>query len=104
MRPRVQRAHGRGTGAEGTWGVLGGDRGYRPTAAPCAAAAAQRRAEAADRAAHQLSLEIAALQAEGISTRQGLARALTKRGVSAPGGGAIWTHTTASRLIARAAA
>ena len=84
--------------------VLGGDRGYRPSVAPCARAAANVRAEVADRVAHRLAFEIAELQAEGISTRQGLARALTERGVSAPGGGAVWTHTTVARLIARAAA
>jgi len=41
--------------------VLGGDRGYRPSAGPCAAAAASSRADAATQIAHRLSLEIDAL-------------------------------------------
>lgn len=69
--------------------ALGGDRGYRPQAGPCAAAAAKVRCEEADRAAHRLVLEIMALQAEGVRTHQGLARALTERGVAAPRGGRI---------------
>ena len=73
--------------------ALGGDRGYRPSAGPCAASAAKCRAEEADRAAHRLSLEIAALQAEGVITHQGLARALTERGLTAPrGGGKMDAH------------
>ena len=81
--------------------ALGGDRGYRPSAGPCAASAAKRRAEEADRTAHRLSLEIAVLQAEGVITHQGLARALTRRGVATPQGGARWTHTTVARLLGR---
>ncbi len=83
--------------------ALGGDRGYRPSAGPCAAAAARVRAEEADRAAHRLSLEVASLQAEGIRTHQGLARALTERGATTPRGGTRWTHTTVARLLERVA-
>ena len=81
--------------------VLGGDRGYRPRAAPCAAAAAVSRAERADQAAHRLMLEVERLREEGVSTMVGLARALGDRGVPTPRGGAVWTHTTVARLVAR---
>jgi DNA invertase Pin-like site-specific DNA recombinase len=82
--------------------VLGGDRGYRPAAGPDAAAAAQARREAAERAAHRLVLELERLRAEGVESHAALARALTKRGVPSPAGGALWTHTTVARVIARA--
>ena len=84
--------------------VLGGDRGYRPTAAPCAAAAALARGDTADRVAHRLAFEIAALRDQGVTTSIGLARALTERGVPTPREGRIWTHTTVARLLARVAA
>jgi len=85
--------------ARGT--VLGGDRGYRPLVAPDAAAAAAARRVAADRAAHRLLLEVGALKMAGVTTHQGLARALSGRGVPAPRGGGVWTHTTVARLLAR---
>ena len=81
--------------------VLGGDRGYRPSAGPCAAAAAKSRAEEADRTAHRLLLELATLRDAGVETHQGLARALTERGVPTPRGALTWTHTTVARLVAR---
>jgi DNA invertase Pin-like site-specific DNA recombinase len=81
--------------------VLGGDRGWRPPSPPCAAAAATSRAEQATRTAHRLALEIEAFRAEGVTTHQGLARALNERGVVAPGGGACWTHTTVARVLGR---
>lgn len=81
--------------------VLGGDRGYRPSVAPCAARAAAARGEAADTVAHRLMLEIDRLRAGGISTHQGLARELTARGVSTPRNGTVWTHTTVARLVER---
>lgn len=80
---------------------LGGDRGYRPTVPPCAARAAEVRREEAERAAHRLMLKIAVLQAEGVTSHQGLARTLTQRGIAAPRGGSNWTHTTVARLLAR---
>jgi DNA invertase Pin-like site-specific DNA recombinase len=95
-RTRAALAAARARGA-----VLGGDRGWRPPSPPCAAAAATSRAERATRTAHRLALEVEALRAEGITTFQGLARALTERGVPAPRGGVVWTHTTVSRLVAR---
>jgi DNA invertase Pin-like site-specific DNA recombinase len=95
-RTRAALAAARARGA-----VLGGDRGRRPSSPPCAAAAATSRAEQATRTAHRLALEVEALQAEGVTTHQGLARALTERGVAAPGGCAFWTHTTVARVLGR---
>jgi len=81
--------------------VLGGDRGYRPTVPPCAAAAATSRSERADQTAHRLWFEIERLQGEGVSTMAGLARALTGEGVMPPRGGTKWTRTTVTRLLER---
>src|SRR3954470_13192535 len=84
--------------------VLGGDRGYRPSAGPCAAAAASAREDAATQIAHRLLLEIDALRGEGVTTLMGLARSLTEREVATPRGGALWTHTTVARVLGRVAA
>ena len=84
--------------------VLGGDRGYRPLAGPDAAAAARVRRVGAERGSHRLALEVTALQQAGVSTMLGLAQALTERGVLAPRGGAVWTHTTVARVLSRVAA
>lgn len=84
--------------------VLGGDRGYRPSVAPCAVAAASSRAERAEKAAHRLWFEIDRLRDEGVSTMVGLARTLTERGVPTPAGRSVWTHTTVARIAARLAA
>ena len=83
--------------------VLGGDRGYRPSAGPCAAAAANAREDVATQIAHRLSLEIETLREEGVTTFQGLARALTRRAVPTSRGGAVWTHTTVARVLGRVA-
>ena len=87
--------------ARGT--VLGGDRGYRPQGGPDAVAAARVRREGAVRGAHRLALEVAALQGLGITTHAALAQALTARGVPAPRGGTLWTHTTVARVLSRVA-
>ena len=84
--------------------VLGGDRGYRPTVAPCAASAANARAEEADRMAHRIRIEIERLRENGTKTLVGLARELTALGVPTPGRGCAWTHTTVARVIGRAQA
>ncbi|HEY8613384.1 MAG TPA: recombinase family protein [Roseomonas sp.] len=81
--------------------VLGGNRGWQPPKPPCAAAATTSRVEQATRTAHRLAVEVEALRAEGITTHQGLARALNERGVATPRGGGIWTHTTVARLLER---
>jgi DNA invertase Pin-like site-specific DNA recombinase len=80
---------------------LGGDRGYRPLAGADSGAAAMTRREAAERAAHRLLLEVDVLRAEGVTSRQALARTLTERRVPTPQGGATWTHTTVGRLLTR---
>jgi DNA invertase Pin-like site-specific DNA recombinase len=95
-RTRAALAAARARGA-----VLGGDRGWRPAVPPCATAAASFRAEQATRTAHRLALEFEALRAEGITTHQGLARALTERGVPAPCGGITWTHIIVARVVGR---
>ncbi len=82
--------------------VLGGDRGYRPAAAPSAAAAAVMRADEADRTAHRVRIEIERLRRNGTTTLVGLARELTELGVPTPGRGCAWTHTTVARVIGRA--
>jgi hypothetical protein len=46
--------------------------------------------------------EIEQLRAEGVISRQGLARALTAKGVTAPRAGQI--HTMVARVLARAGA
>jgi DNA invertase Pin-like site-specific DNA recombinase len=79
--------------------VLGGDRGYRPPEGPGAAAAAQARRVAAERAAHRLALEVERLRPEGITAHAAIARALTERGVPTPSGGSTWTHTTVARVM-----
>lgn len=83
--------------------VLGGDRGYRPAEGPSAAAAAQARRLAAERAAHRLALDIERLRAEGVTGQAAMARALTERGVPVPSGRGAWTHTTVARVAARSA-
>ena len=60
--------------------------------------------EAAEQTAHRLALEVERLRGEGIGTLQGLARALTGRGVPTPSGTGAWTHTTVARVLARAMA
>ena len=82
---------------------LGGDRGYRPATGPDAQAAAQARREAAERAAHRLSLEIEAARADGVHHVTALARLLTERAVPTLHGSTRWTHTTVARVLARSA-
>ena len=95
-RTRAALAAAKARGAQ-----LGGDRGYRPSVPPCAAAAATSRAERADQTAHRLWFEIERLRAAGVSTMVGLARTLTEQGVLSPRGGTTWTHTTVARLVGR---
>jgi len=84
--------------------VLGGDRGYRPSTGPNAAAAARVRREEAERSAHRLALEVDALRGEGVTSLASLAQALMARGVATPRGGAAWTHTMVARVLDRASA
>ena len=82
---------------------LGGDRGYRPAMGPDAAAAADARREAAERAAHRLNLEIEAAREMGAGHPTALARVLTDCGEPTPGCSAHWTHTTVARVLVRTA-
>ena len=84
--------------------VLGGDRGYRPSVAPCAAAAANARVGEADRTAHRVRLETERLQRGRVTTLVELARELTALRVPTPRPGCAWTHTTVERVIGRAEA
>jgi hypothetical protein len=83
--------------------ALGGDRGYRPAAAPDAGAAAQARRRTAQRAAHRMVLESERLHTQGVLSRAALARALNLRGIPTPAGHGAWTHTTVTRVLARTA-
>lgn len=89
------------TAAKARGAVLGGDRGYRPPAAPSAASAAVARAEEADRTAHRVRIEIERLRRNGVRTLVGLARELTALSVPTPRQGRVWTHTTVARVMGR---
>ncbi len=82
--------------------MLGGDRGYWPAAAPDASAAASARRLEAEQTAHRLMLEITQLRQNGVSTLQELAQELTAPRGAYAAAWAVWTHTTVSRLLARA--
>jgi DNA invertase Pin-like site-specific DNA recombinase len=75
--------------------VLGG----RNLKAVQAAGAAAQRAAAVERAADYLPT-IQAIQATGITSRNGIATELNRRNVPTPRGGA-WTHTSVGNLLAR---
>ena len=81
--------------------ALGGDRGYRPSQGPDAAAAALARSQRAVQAAHRLVLALDALRAEGHLSHAALARALNAQGVPTPLGRGAWTHTTVARIMTR---
>jgi DNA invertase Pin-like site-specific DNA recombinase len=81
--------------------ALGGDRGYRPAAGPDAAAAAEARRAAAERAVHRLALEVERLRSEGVTGQAAIARALTELGIQTPRGRGAWTHTTVAKVLAR---
>ncbi len=80
------------------------DRGYRQSAGPDAAAAAQARRSGAERVAHRLVLDLERLRAERLVAHAALARTLTASDVPTPRGRFAWTHTTVARVLARAAA
>ena len=98
----------RGTHEDGRPVRLGGDRGYRPDAAPEAfangpKASAEARRMNAMRTAFALKAEIDAVRATGAETLACIAKALNAAGkVKTPAGGA-WTATTVRRVLARAA-
>jgi Recombinase len=81
-----------------TWAATGGlQTGPR---GPDSGAGAVARREVAERAAHRLLLEVDRLRNAGVTSMQGLARALTERGVPTPRDRGTWTHTTVRRLLA----
>ncbi len=84
---------------------LGGDRGYRPVAAPEGRLGGDAVRREADHAAHRVTVAIDAIRAgHGADmSLQGLARALASAGVATPRGGA-WTATAVRRVLARTAA
>ena len=98
-----ERTRGALSAAKARGAKLDGDRGYRPSVPPCAAAAAKCRAERADQTAHRLWFEVERLRGEGISTLAALERALTEEGVPTPRGGRVWIHTSIAPLMARVA-
>lgn len=79
---------------------LGGHRGYSPTEADRAAAAAARAAVAGVRAGHVLPL-IRELQADGLASLSAIARELTRRGVPTPRGTGPWQAVQVQRTLAR---
>jgi len=85
---------------------LGGDRGYRPPAAPDATAggkaSGEARAKAADRAAFRVSAAIQEAREAGATSLHRIAAALTDRGIPTPSGSGAWTATAVRRVIARA--
>ncbi len=88
--PDHQRADQGSTGRSKSRGVkLGGDRGYRPDAASqrkAAEAASIARGEHATTRAFAQSALIAELQADGVTSLNGLALALNERGAATPRG------------------
>jgi DNA invertase Pin-like site-specific DNA recombinase len=84
---------------------LGGDRGYRPVAAPDGRLGGEAVRLEADHAAHRVVSAIEAIRADqgADMSLQALARALTAAGVATPRGGA-WTATAVRRALARTAA
>jgi DNA invertase Pin-like site-specific DNA recombinase len=86
---------------------LGGDRGYRPVAAPAAfaegpAASAKARSMTAMRTAFALKADIESVRVSGVTSLGGIAKALNAGGKPSPAGGA-WTATAVRRVLARVA-
>jgi DNA invertase Pin-like site-specific DNA recombinase len=79
---------------------LGGDRGARFTRKNAAMGPAAVKA-AADHRAEDLRPVVTALQEGGIVTLNGLAKALTERGIPTPRGGSEWQAVQVSRLLER---
>jgi len=81
---------------------LGGYRGVSPSDASRDAAKAQRNAVANSRAA-DIAPVIAELKAGGVTTLDGIARALTERNIPTARGGVKWSATQVSRVLERTA-
>jgi DNA invertase Pin-like site-specific DNA recombinase len=81
---------------------LGGDRGYRPVAAPDGRLGGEAVRQAADHAANRAMVAIEAIRAHHGSdvSLHAVARGLTERQIATPRGG-IWTATAVRRVLAR---
>lgn len=79
---------------------LGGDRGARVSRAARKAGRDAQVARANERAA-DLAHIIRDLQANGVTTLSGIARALTERRVPTPRGSAEWSAVQVARTVAR---
>jgi DNA invertase Pin-like site-specific DNA recombinase len=79
--------------------VLGGFRGVTFTAADHEAAAKARRARSITRAA-ELAPVVADLRNAGVVSLNGMAKALTERGIPGARGGSGWSPSQVSRLLA----
>jgi DNA invertase Pin-like site-specific DNA recombinase len=88
----LQAAKARGT-------RLGGFRGYVPSAADRATAAATQTAKAKRTAAAMLPV-VRELQAAGITSLRGIARELTRRGIPTPRNAGSWSATQVRNLLA----
>lgn len=80
---------------------LGGDRGYKPPQELSEAAAAAKKAQAAERAADLKGI-IDAVVADGHASFQQIARELNARGIPTPSRSGQWQATTVSRVMKRA--
>ena len=78
---------------------MGGFRGYTPTEADRQASADTRKARAAARGA-DLGPILTDMQAKGITTLGGLAKALTAAGIPTARGASTWSPSQVSRLLA----
>ena len=83
--------------------ALGGDRGYRPAAAPDARLGGEAVRQMADQHANGLAAIIADVRVAlgGVASLQAIARALEDRGIPTARGG-VWTATAVRRVLARA--
>jgi DNA invertase Pin-like site-specific DNA recombinase len=88
-RAALQAAKARGRVLGRPENLSGGDRGRQASITARAAAAERRR--------HDLAPMLADLQAQGVTSHRGLAKALTAAGVPAPRGGA-WSGVQVARL------
>lgn len=92
----LQAAKARGT-------VLGGFRGTAPDDAARARSKAVLAARAGERAL-ELAPAIAEIQAAGITSATGIAKALTERGIPTARGADVWTTVQVQRVLARMSA
>ena len=80
--------------------VLGGFKGYRPSAADRAKALAAKQGRALDRDARLVPM-VEQIRAEGLTSLRAIAAELGRRGIPAPAGGA-WHANTVRRLLSAA--